>query len=239
MVCRTKRLTSCAFFQTLFIFIFSLPPCLPHFHFPLTLAILDFYFPMKSYNISLASGSVFQGTRTQPRWNSGKESICQCWRHKRCGFELWVRKIPWSRTWQPTPVFLPGESQGQKSLVGCRLRGCTELVTNEATQHAVCIGNIGLPGWRSGKESTCQCRRCQRRGLNPWVSKIPCRRTWQPTPVFLPGESHGQRSLAGYSPWGRKRVRHNLATKQQFSPKTDKVMCALFSLSAMTISSKD
>ena len=41
------------------------------------------------------------------------------------------------------------------------------------------------------------------------------RRKWQPTPVFLPGKSHGQRSLVGYSPWGHKRVRHDLATKQQ------------------------
>ena len=40
--------------------------------------------------------------------------------------------------------------------------------------------------------------------LDPWAGKIPCRRKRQPTPVFLPGESHGQRSLAGYSPWGRK-----------------------------------
>ena len=55
-----------------------------------------------------------------------------------------------------------------------------------------------------GKESTCQCRRCKRCGFNPWVEKIPWRRKWQPTPVFLPGEFHGQRSLTGYSPWGRK-----------------------------------
>ena len=41
-------------------------------------------------------------------------------------------------------------------------------------------------------------------GFNPWVGKIPWRRKWQPTPVFLPGESHGRRSLVGYSPWGRK-----------------------------------
>ena len=45
------------------------------------------------------------------------------------------------------------------------------------------------------------------------------RRKWQPTPVFLPGKSHGQRSLEGYSPWGR-RVRHNLATKQQTTTTT-------------------
>ena len=40
--------------------------------------------------------------------------------------------------------------------------------------------------------------------FDPWVGKIPWRRKWQPTPVFLPGESHGWRSLVGYSPWGRK-----------------------------------
>ena len=45
-------------------------------------------------------------------------TACQCRRHKRCRFDPWVRKIPWRRAWQPTPVFLPGESQGQRSLVG-------------------------------------------------------------------------------------------------------------------------
>ena len=53
----------------------------------------------------------------------------------------------------------------------------------------------------SGKEPVCQCRRC---GFDPWVRKIPWRRKFQPTPVFLLGESYGQRSLAGYSPWDRK-----------------------------------
>ena len=45
---------------------------------------------------------------------------------------------------------------------------------------------------------------CRRPGFGPWVGKIPWRRAWQPTPVFLPGESHRQRSLAGYRPWGCK-----------------------------------
>ena len=44
-----------------------------------------------------------------PGGTSGKESACQCRRHKRCGFSRWVRKIPWRRKWQPTPVFLPGD----------------------------------------------------------------------------------------------------------------------------------
>ena len=44
-----------------------------------------------------------------------------------------------------------------------------------------------------------------RPGFNPWVGKIPCRRKWQPTPALLPGKSHGQKSLVGYSSWGRKK----------------------------------
>ena len=69
----------------------------------------------------------------------------------------------------------------------------------------MCFFNLlsGLPAWLSGKESTCQCRRCR---FNPWVGKSPWRRKWQPTTVFLPGKSHGQRILAGYSPRGHKRV---------------------------------
>ena len=58
----------------------------------------------------------------------------------------------------------------------------------------------GFSGGPSGEEPTCQGRRCKRQGLDPWVEKISWRRKWQPTPVFLPGESCGQRSLEGYSP---------------------------------------
>ena len=58
--------------------------------------------------------------------------------------------------------------------------------------------------WLSGKESAFQGRRCRRYGFNPWLRKIPWRRKWQPTPVLLPGKSHGQRSLAGYSPQHHK-----------------------------------
>ena len=66
--------------------------------------------------------------------------------------------------------------------------------------------------WLSGKEPSCQCRRCK---FDPWVRKIPWRRKWQAIPVFLPGKSHGQRSLVGYNPWGCERVRHYLRTKKQ------------------------
>ena len=76
----------------------------------------------------------------------------------------------WRRKWQPTPVFLPGESQGWGSMVGCRLWGRAESDTTEVTrqQH--------LPA--SAGDNRC--------GFDPWVRKIPWRRAWLPIPVFLP-----------------------------------------------------
>ena len=61
---------------------------------------------------------VVYNLRDFPEGASGKESDCKCRRHKRHGFDPGVRKIAWSRKWQPTPVFLPGEFQEQRSLVG-------------------------------------------------------------------------------------------------------------------------
>ena len=85
--------------------------------------------------------------------------------------------------------------------------------------------NISSRGHRStcnrliGKESACQCRRHQRPEFNSWVGKFSWRRAWQPTPVFMPGESHGQRSLVGYGLWG-----HNMSdtTEQLSTPMTQK-----------------
>ena len=127
-----------------------------------------------------------------PGGTGGREPACQYRRRKRLSFNPWVGKMPWRGAWQPTSVLLPGGCHGQGSLAGYSYR-VTELDLS-----------LGLPRWRSGKESACQCRRHKRRGFNPWVRMLPWRRKWQPTPVFLPGKFHGQRSLAGYSPWGRK-----------------------------------
>ena len=60
----------------------------------------------------------------------------------------------------------------------------------------------GAPQWFRGKEAACSAGDAE--DPDPWVRKIPWRKTWQPTPVFSPGESHGQRSLEDYSPWDRK-----------------------------------
>ena len=72
----------------------------------------------------------------------------------------------------------------------------------------------GFPGVTSGKEPACQCRRRKRCRFSLWVGKIPWWRAWQPTRVFLSGESHGERSLAGYSPWGHKESDMTKATER-------------------------
>ena len=71
------------------------------------------------------------------------------------------------------------------------------------------LGHARVLSQLSHKKFICQCRRHR---FDPWVRQMPWRRAWQPTLVENP---HGQRGLAGYSPWGHKRVRHDLATKQQ------------------------
>ena len=99
-------------------------------------------------------------------------------------------------------MFLPGESQGWGSLVGCRLWGGTESDTTERlSSSSSALSDWKLPWWLRWQRT---CLQCGRPRFDPWVGKITWRRKWQPTPVSLPGEFHGQRSLVGYSPWGCK-----------------------------------
>ena len=65
------------------------------------------------------------------------------------------------------------------------------------------------------------CLQCGRPGFDPWARKIPWRREWLPTPIFLPREFHGQRSLVGYSPWGHK---------ESYMPEWLKLQLSLFIL---------
>ena len=105
----------------------------------------------------------------------------------------------WRRKWQPTPVFLPGESQRRGALLGCRLWGRTESDTTE-----------GLSS--SSRYNIKQSFKPLKREWSLGRVRILCshspatwkrRRQWHPTPVLLPGKSRGQKSLVGCSPWGR------------------------------------
>ena len=114
----------------------------------------------------------------------------------------------WRREWQPTLVFLPEESHEQRSLAGYSPRGHRESdITHKGLHGRVLSGGpvafpniwfcyfqyccliMGFPGGSKGKRICLQSRRPR---FNPWVGTIAWRREWQPTPVFLPGESHGQ-----------------------------------------------
>ena len=83
--------------------------------------------------------------------------------------------------------------------------------------------SIGFPGGASSKELTYQYRRARRHRFDFWVGKIPWRREWQPTPVFLPGEYHGQRSVGVGGRWGlqfmgSQRVGHDTQTHTSIHP---------------------
>ena len=96
---------------------------------------------LKKYKPEIRESTVVAYQISFSRGTSGKEIACQCRRLKRCGFHLWVRKIPWRRAWQSTPVFLPGESHGQRSLASCSPWGHKESDTTEVTQHGIQINS--------------------------------------------------------------------------------------------------
>ena len=94
-----------------------------------------------------------------------------------------------------------------------KMQHLKRIMPNERNQTHTYM--MGFQGGTSGKEPTCQCRRHKRCELHPWVRKIPWRRAWQAISVFLPEESHGQRTLAGYSLRGCKQLNTTEATQQQ------------------------
>ena len=93
-----------------------------------------------------------------------------------------------------------------KDRIDCYIKQAPHVVSSNSNY--LFLSHGWLQCWRALQEAQwqrihLQCRRC---GFDPWVWKIPWRRERQPSPVFLPGESHGQRSLAGYSSWGPKEL---------------------------------
>ena len=135
---------------------------------------------------SLILGSTHYTILGLPWWLSWERICLQCGRP---GFDPWVGKIPWRMEWLPTPVFWPGEFHGLYSPWGHKESDMTEwlsfslvaqMVKNLPAMLEISVRSLGQE--------------------DSW------RREWQPTPVFLPGKSHGQRSLAGYSLWGYKEL---------------------------------
>ena len=113
------------------------------------------------------------------------------------------------QAWTGTIAYL-GSPACWQLVLGCQPPQMHKPIPHNKLSVCVCVCVcvcIGFSSGTSGKEPTWQCRRkCfwvgdnKKHRFHPWVRNIPWRRAWQPTPVFLPGESHGQRSLVGYSP---------------------------------------
>ena len=123
---------------------------------------------------------------------SGKEPTCQSRRQKRPRFQPWIRKSPWRRAWQPTPVFLPRESRGQRSLTGYIVHRISKIPT-QLKRLRTCqffpVAQVikNLPAMQETQ-------------VQSLVPEDPRRREWQLTPVYLPGEFCGQ----GLHPWDRQ-----------------------------------
>ena len=99
-----------------------------------------------------------------------------------------------------------GRSEGKKPQVTSTF---SKTDKNEGTQEGVLV-NVTWSGFPLCSQASLVAQmvknlpQYRRPGFNPWMGRIPWRREWRPTPVFLPEEFHGQRNLAGYSPWGHK-----------------------------------
>ena len=89
-------------------------------------------------------------------------------------------------------------------LIGLTLVAVGKLTVGGEDKRECCGFWSRLGDFPGGSDGISVCLQCRRPRLNPWVRKIPWRRKWQRTPIFLPGESHGWKSLAGYSPWSCK-----------------------------------
>ena len=117
-----------------------------------------------------------------------------------------VQRCPWSRCSRLHPETPCSTRQPSKGFPASSRR--VVAATSKEAYTLLCVFPPPTPVfaphlfwvWATGKESACERRRCKRRGFYPWMGKTPWRRKWQPTPVLLPGKSHGQRSLVVYSP---------------------------------------
>ena len=110
---------------------------------------------------------------------------------------LGVSIQPASASWKP-PHQLGSEKEAPPRIFKSSFLEPGNVTLNGVGEH--------FPGGASGQEHTCQSSIWKRYGFDPWMGKIPWRRAWQLTPVFLPGESHGQRNLVGYGPQGWKEL---------------------------------
>ena len=148
-----------------------------------------------SLALSLFQGLIVSVTISEP----GSEPSLPTFRH---GLQITGTKVLSDSTVfckkQHLPLVMRQEERGQSTSIK-RIAQLLRRSGYNKNQLERTRPKMGFPGGTSGEEPTCQCRRCKSHRFHPWLGKIPWRGSWQPIPVFLPGESHGQRSLVGCS----------------------------------------
>ena len=145
---------------------------------------------------------------------NGNPLQCSCLENPRDGGAWWAAVYGVTQSWTWLKRLSSSSSKDVQELAMDReaWRAAIHGVTKSQTWLS---NRTELKVVHSGKKSTCQGRRHSSRGFDLWVGKIPGRRKWQSTPELLPGKSHGQRTLAGYSliqliqSMGSQRVGHN------------------------------
>ena len=147
-----------------------------------------------------------------PRWHS--EVLALCWDGEPradCPPQPQLVGVAWSPVWHSWPAWLRSHHCVEMWLA---LLWSLSILNKEQLPAPLRMSDLRLHNQQLGASLMAQWSSLlvsKRHGFDPWVGKIPWRRTWQPTPVFLPGKSHGRRSLVGYSPCGHKES--DLATK--------------------------
>ena len=151
----------------------------------------------------LDSSSCLENPMDGGAWWAAVHGVTKSWT-RLSDFTFTFTFMHWRKKWKPTPVFLPGRIPGTGKPGGL-LSMRSHRIGNDWSDLAAAAAGAsyflgGFPGDTNGKQSGCQFRRHKRCGFDSWVRKIPWKREWPPTPVFLPKEFHGQRSLVGYNP---------------------------------------
>ena len=129
-----------------------------------------------------------------------------------------VHGVAKSRTWLSDFTFtfhshaLEKEMATHSSILAWRIPGTQEpsglpsMGSHRVRHDWSDLAAVAAASCANDKESAFQCKRDKRCSFDPWVGRIPWKRKWQPTLLFLPGKFHGNRSLVGYSPWGQKEL---------------------------------
>ena len=147
----------------------------------------------------ISEGSLVGLTEMKTSWSPGPSTaaawVLTPWRNSR----IECLSPPWWRQQSASGSGCPSTREEKSKWKWLQMTKLCAMVRQNETD---LLKATGFPAGAHGKEPVCQCRRPKRLRFDPWVGKIPWRRKWQPMPVFLPGESHGQRSLAGYTAHG-------------------------------------